>query len=115
MKSIFQNNLGHQNEPSHWSQFFITPMKKPRTLLQCLNFCLLKLTFQNNSHLQHSQQCNNITLLNFHALQHLQHCNNFFTHSICDNSSISNSNSMDIAMENSIFSMDITTNGRGEG
>jgi hypothetical protein len=95
--------------------FVFAPMKKPKTLSQCLNFNLLKLTFQNNSHLQHSQQCNNKTLLNFHTLQHLQHCNNFFTHNICDNSNISNSNSMDIAMENSIFSIDIITNGRGEG
>jgi len=32
---------------------------------------------------------------------------------MCDNSSISNSNSMNIAMENSIISMDIIKNGRG--
>lgn len=102
------NNLNCHN-------FFFTPMKKPKTLLQCLNFSLLKLTFQNNYHLQHSQQCNNRTLLNFHTLQHLQHCNNFFTHNMCDNSSIPNSNSMYTAMENSIFLMDIITNGRGEG
>jgi hypothetical protein len=33
---------------------------------------------------------------------------------MCDNSSISNSNSMNIAMENSVISMDIIRNGRGE-
>jgi hypothetical protein len=43
-------------------------------------------------------------IVNFHALHTYNIATIFFTHNICDNSSISNSNSMDII-----------TDGRGEG
>ncbi len=94
---------------------FLCTYEKTHNIITMFKFQFIEVNFSKKITSTTFTTMQQYNMVKLSCLAHLKHCNNCFTHNICDNSSISNSNSMDIALQNSIFSMDIITNGRGEG